>query len=102
MDVPPEVVKAAPGAAGAVTALLFFRGDSKRRGLALCLSGAVLASIVGPATADLLHTSPPVAGYLSGLFGMAIVAKVFELLAGLSAAKLAADLCGAILKRIRG
>jgi hypothetical protein len=91
-----------PGVVGSATALLFFRGESKKRAIGTCVAGAILANIVGPMAADIMHSSLTVAGYVTGLFGMAVVAKIFEMIDGVNAAKARGDLWRAVLKRVKG
>jgi len=102
VDLPPEVQKAVPGVAGSLTALLFFRGESARRSIGLCIAGAALASVFGAPVAEVMHSSAAVGGYATGLFGMAIVAKVFDMITGFDARKAANDLWAAVIKRVKG
>jgi len=102
MDIPPEIHKSVPGLAGTLTALLFVRGDGWKRVIGTCIAGAFIARIIGPLAADVMHSSPEVAGYVTGLFGMAIVAKMFDMILGFDAKQAAKDLWDAVLKRVRG
>jgi hypothetical protein len=61
-----------------------------------------LAQVVGPAAADVMRSTQSVAGYVTGLFGMAIVSKLFEMLHGIDSAKVRKDLWSAVIKRLRG
>ena len=101
MDLPPELQKAVPGVAGSITALLFFR-DGWKRAVGTCIAGAFIAKILGPTVADVMRSGPEVAGYVTGLFGMAIVAKVFDVISSFDAKKAASDLWDALIKRVKG
>jgi hypothetical protein len=74
----PEVAKVLPGALGSLTALLFLKGPWQLK-LGMFLAGAVFARY-GTATLVTYANAldPGFAGYILGLVGMAIVAKVFE------------------------
>lgn len=104
MDIPPlppDVERALPGIAGSVTALAFLRESWKR----LVIMG-VAGSICAQFTAPLLEQSmgPRLAGYFTGLFGMAIIAAVFKLLAAIDVAAIGhelSDTARAIIKRRR-
>lgn len=102
MDIPPGVQEAVPGVAGTLTALLFVRDDGWKRVVGTCIAGAVIAKIVGPSAAVVMHSSPAVAGYVTGLFGMAIVAKVFDMIFNFDAKQAAKDLWDAVVKRVKG
>lgn len=100
--IPPEFQKAIPAAAGSLTALLFFRGEGWRRAIATVIAAMFLAKILGPSVAELMRSSQAVAGYVVGLFGMAIVAKVFDMIVSFDATSAMQDLWGAVMKRLRG
>ena len=101
MDLPPEFQKAVPGVAGSITALLFFR-DGWKRAIGTCIAGAFIAKILGPVVADVMRSGPEVAGYVTGLFGMAVVAKLFEMITHFDAKKAISDLWDALIKRVKG
>jgi Na+/H+ antiporter NhaD/arsenite permease-like protein len=101
-QIPPEIQKAIPGAAGSLTALLFFRGEGWRRAVATCIAGMLLARYLGPSAADLMRSSEAVAGYVTGLFGMAVIAKVFDMIVSFDSKQAIADLWGAAVKRLGG
>jgi hypothetical protein len=101
MDLPPELQKAVPGVAGSITALLFFR-DGWKRAIGTCIAGAFIAKMLGPVVADVMRSGPEVAGYVTGLFGMAVVAKIFEMITNFDAKKAVGDLWDAIIKRVKG
>jgi hypothetical protein len=78
---PADLMKAAPGAVGALLGALRTRGMGKAQ-LATSFAGGMACShwLIDP----LLHLFPWVshgaAAFLLGLFGMSLVAKVFELI----------------------
>lgn len=92
-----------PGVLGSMTAMLFGKGDGgwKRR-LAVCAAGVAFAWAVGPSVAPILRSGGEVAGYLSGLFGMALISKIFDTIGSFDSTQAARDLWAAILKRIGG
>jgi hypothetical protein len=102
MDVPPELKEAIPGIGGSITALLFFRDSSWPRVIGLCIAGAFVAKIVGPYMAGVMRATPEVAGYITGLFGMSIVAKIFDMILSFDTKQAVGDLWSAIVKRVRG
>lgn len=104
MDVPPEFQKAAPGLAGSFTALLIMvvRGEKFKHALLLCIAGAFFANFMAPLAAEVMHSTQGVAGYVTGVFGMAIVAKVFDMIFTFDHKKAAREAWLAILKRVRG
>lgn len=79
IDIPPEAREALPGVAGAVISALFLKGPWRLIG-GMTLGGAALAFYLAPVLASWL--SAPKAegalGFLIGVFGMAIVAKIHE------------------------
>lgn len=78
-DFPPDLARHAAGPAGALTAMLFMQGTPWPRKLAMAAAGGV-ASFYGAPTLAAIYPqiSPGLAGYLLGLFGLALVAKVFS------------------------
>lgn len=104
MDLPPEFSKAAPGLAGSFTALLLMvvRGEKFKHAFLLGIAGAFLANFVGPVAAEIMHSTQAVAGYVSGVFGMAIVAKIFDMIVSFDHRKAAREAWLAVLKRVRG
>lgn len=69
--------KQIPGVLGALSAVLFLKGSWWQR-VGMVLPGCVLARYAGEPLAQMLHMNESLAGYLLGLFGMAMVGKVFE------------------------
>jgi hypothetical protein len=86
MDVPPEVQKAWPGALGALIALPFLAGTLPAR--VAMVAGGVALSYWGTPTAAIhlgVTNAEGLVGFLIGLFGMSVVAKLHEVLASLKA-----------------
>lgn len=75
---PPEVVKVAPGIAGSLVSLLWLRDITWPRKLAMFVAGAMFARFAGQALTDWTHLDAGVGGFLLGLFGMSVVAKLFD------------------------
>jgi hypothetical protein len=101
VDIPPEVREVAPGAIGSATALLFMR-DSWKRSVGLFLSGWVSAVILGPHVARTMNAPVEVAGWLTGLFGMAVVAGIFDTWANWDKTAAIRELWRAMARRISG
>ncbi len=100
MSLPPEVQETVPGIAGSLTALLFFR-DGWRRAIGVFVAGAAIAKFVGPFVAAMIGSSAEIAGYITGLFGIAIVAKIFDMISNFDAKQAAGDLWNAIVERVK-
>jgi hypothetical protein len=73
----PEVARFLPGVAGALVSMIFIREHWLRR-LAMFAAGAALAIYGTPWAARVSNLDPGFAGFLLGMFGMALVAKVFD------------------------
>jgi hypothetical protein len=82
-DIPPEVVKAVPGALGSLVALRWIVGTPLQRMTAV-LGGSSAAYYGTPYMGNVLGTDHGLTGFLLGLFAMAIAAKIFDMLAALS------------------
>ena len=76
-DHQPEIMKALPGTAGAFVSMMFLRGSWPTR-MGMFLAGAVLAYYGTPWAVKFANLDPGFAGFLMGLFGMAIVSRLFE------------------------
>lgn len=101
MDIPPEVKDNLPGIGGSLTALFFFRDRWPMR-IALFACGVIAAKLVGPAVSSVMGASAEVAGYVTGLFSMALVAKVFDIIAAFDGKKFAEDVRKGIAKKFGG
>jgi hypothetical protein len=79
IDVPTDMARHAAGPLGALTAMMFMHGTPWPQRLAMAVAGAV-ASYYGAPTVVAIYpqVSPGLAGYLLGLFGLAVVAKLFS------------------------
>jgi len=76
-DLHPEIIKAVPGTIGAIVALRWIAGPPLQRIMALV--GGIGASYYGsPWAAASAGVDPGLAGFMIGLFGMALASKVFE------------------------
>ena len=91
------------GIAGAFVSLRFVQGTLPER-LTMAVGGAVLSYYATPPAASWLGmaSAEGLVGFLVGLFGMAIVAKIYEAINAMPAAKMAADAWESIKRRIGG
>jgi len=91
IDIPPEVRDAAPGTAGAALSYFFTTGDPGRR-VVMAIGGAVMSYYAAKPAAAWLGSVDLVglAGFVFGLFGMAVAAKVYEGMAAVSAGEIGA------------
>jgi len=76
-DIPPEILKGLPGAAGSFVSMLFLNETWPRR-IGLFVAGALLAYYGTPGAVKWTGLDTGFAGFLLGLFGMAVVAKAFD------------------------
>ena len=76
-DLPPDTDKFVAGPAGSLFALLWLKGTWPRK-VAMFIGGWALSFYGAPGVATWLGFSEGFAGFLLGLFGMAIVDKMFE------------------------
>lgn len=77
-DIPAELGKLVPGAFGAAVSTFFMREESWPRRIGLALSGMAAARFGGSAASNWTGLDASFSGFLIGLFGMALVAGVFE------------------------
>lgn len=87
MDFPPGLDEFAPGAAGSLVAVPFLKGPWHVR-LSMVFGGAALSFYGTNPVAGYLdaQASTGLVGFLIGLFGMAVVSKVYELIESVEAA----------------
>lgn len=78
-EIPNELAQKLGGPIGGAIAMLFLRGDWKRR-LAMAAAACPLSWYGAPHLIKWIPLSEGFAGLLLGLFGMAAVSKVFEAL----------------------
>lgn len=88
-----HVFKLIAGVAGAVVSLNFVKGTWTER-IVMAIGGAALSYFASNNLADWLNVPEALGliGFLIGLFGMAIVAKVYEVLMLLDAKQIAIDI----------
>lgn len=82
VDVSGEVARAAPGVIGALVALRWMPGTPFQR-LTSFVGGSAASYYGTEYLARALELAPGFAGFLFGLFGMAIASKAFEAIDGL-------------------
>ena len=93
-EIQPELIKALPGAIGAIVALRWITGPPLQR-IAALIGGIGASYYAASWSARIMGTDEGLAGFLIGLFGMAIASKVFEAIAVLAPA----DLVSRILRK---
>lgn len=76
-DLPPQIGQALPGVAGALVSLMFNK-DAQPQRLALFLSGSITAYFGTPWAAKFSGLDTGLAGFLLGMFSMAVIARLFE------------------------
>jgi hypothetical protein len=88
-----QLLKLAAGAAGALVSLNFVRGTWTER-LLMAASGAVVSYFVSEELATWLNVPKAIGmvGFFTGLFGMAIVSKLYEIVQMVDAKQIASDL----------
>lgn len=91
------------GVCGAFVSLRFVQGTAIER-VTMAAGGAALSYYATPPAAGWLGmaSAEGLVGFLVGLFGMAIVAKIYEAIQGLPAAKMATDAWESVKRRIGG
>lgn len=89
--------------AGALVSLRFVTGTIPER-ICMCVGGAALSYYASTPAAMWMGApnAEGLVGFLLGLFGMAIAAKVYEGIMALDAAKMAKDAWGVVVKRTGG
>jgi hypothetical protein len=92
---PTELTKHAPDFLGSLTAMFLLKNTWPRR-IALFIAGMGAAYYGSPYVAGHTGADPSLSGYLTGLFSMAIVAKIFESIEALQPQ----DLINRILQRL--
>ena len=99
-DVDPTIAKIGASVVGALVSLNFVRGTLPER-LSMAAGGASLSYYSSDYIAHSLHMGESIGlvGFLIGLFGMAIVAKVYEGITTLEVKRIINDLLGRFLKR---
>lgn len=102
-QIDPSLSKIIAGVAGAFVSLRFVQGSAMERG-SMAVGGAVVSYYAtSPAALWMGMTNAEgLVGFLIGLFGMAIIAKVYEAIHALDAPRMASDTWEAIRGRIGG
>lgn len=87
-----SVAKLVSGVAGAAVSMRFLAGSWPER-ITMALGGSVLSYFATSPVATWLNvqTAEGLVGFLIGLFGMAIVAKLYEVIHLMDAKRMAAD-----------
>ncbi|MFO0521116.1 MAG: hypothetical protein ACK515_11940 [bacterium] len=100
MDLDAWITKLA-GLAGAAASLAFMKGTLTER-VAMALGGAVVSLYATPWMTQVSGLPAGLCGFLLGLFGMAICAKVWELIAATPTAEVWRHAFDVIRKRLGG
>lgn len=82
MTDPVDLSRHAPGAIGALISVFLIRDTWPRR-VGLFIAGVAAAYYVGPYVAQALKIDAELAGFLIGLFSMAVMAKIMEVIEAL-------------------
>jgi hypothetical protein len=101
MDSFDALVTKLAGVAGAAASLAFIKGNLIER-VVMAIGGAVLSLYATPWMSAKTGLPPGLCGFLLGLFGMAICAKVWEVIATLPTAELWTHAIDVIRKRLGG
>jgi len=80
MDIPPEVIKHAPGVLGAIGSTVFLKGFPWIQRLILVIPASALAHYGSQYLSHLTDLPEGLAGFFLGLFGIALAAKLFDTL----------------------
>jgi hypothetical protein len=82
VEIPPEVKEAAPGALGALVALRWYARYGKWQAASMFVGGCALSYFGSATVAGWLSLSGSIGltGFLLGMLGMAVVAKIFDLI----------------------
>lgn len=101
IDLSPYVAKYA-GIAGSVLSYFFIKGRPVLEKFGMVLGGAVLSLVGSEWLAAKAAIPLGLSGFLVGLFGMALTAKIFEAIAALNVNMAWTGVIGAIYVRISG
>lgn len=101
ISIDPTLTKVIPASLGALVSLRFVQGTLPERML-MTAGGVSLSYYATPASAAWLQmtNAEGLVGFVIGLFGMTLAAKVYEALQALDAAALGKDLWGTVKKRL--
>ena len=95
MAIDPEITKHAPGLLGSLVAVFLIKDTWSRR-LVLLIAGVAAAAYGAPHVSLRSGADAELAGFLTGLFSMAVAAKLIEVIDAVKPS----DLIDRILKRI--
>ena len=98
-DIHPEIIKAVPGTIGAIVALRWIAGTWPQRLTAL-VGGSAASYYGSPHLVALSGANPGLSGFLIGLFGMAVAARIFDGLAALKLGALAERVLSRLLDKL--
>lgn len=98
LQIPPEARDAAPGVLGALVAIPWTQGPLLMRA-SMFLGGASLSYLGSDAFAQVMGMTSGrgFAGFVLGLFGMSVAAKIYEAIAAVAAG----ELWGAVIEWLR-
>lgn len=101
LSVDPTLTKVIPAALGALVSLRFVQGTLPER-LLMTAGGVSLSYYATPTSAAWLQmtNAEGLVGFVIGLFGMTLAAKVYEAVQALDATAIGKDLWGALKKRL--
>jgi hypothetical protein len=85
---------------GALISMVKWQGTLIERGT-MGGAGVLVSYFASDAVSSYTHVPPGLAGFLLGLFGMAIVAKVWDMIAAVNGTKVVGDLWEIALGRLR-
>lgn len=99
----PSLSKLLAGSIGAFISLRFVSGSAIER-WTMAIGGAALSYLAATPVAQWLGMSNAegLVGFLIGLFGMSVAAKVYEGIQGMPAAQMAQDAWAAVKRRMGG
>ena len=101
-EMPPEAKQEGFAALGSLIALLFIGDASWPRKMLYFLGGWAMSKLFGESVQGVIGTSLETARALTALFGLAIVEKMFDVIANFDAKRVAQSVTDAIEKRFRG
>jgi hypothetical protein len=99
-----EAAKVGSGFVGSLVSLRFLKGESWTGKVSMVAGGAALSYLAAPTMARVLHMgdSLQLVGFMLGLFGMAVIAKVYEVIQGFNASEVADAITNWAKKRFGG
>jgi hypothetical protein len=101
-DLPPGAKQESFAILGSMIALLFIGDATWPRKLLYFFGGWAMSRLFGDSVQGVIGTSMETARALTALFGLAIVEKLFDVLANFDTKRVAQSVTEAIEKRIKG